>query len=69
MRTGLLSTPCGKTTLQPDKNGRIRLRILVDRTSLEIFGNGGRFYIPFSFFPRDDNKTLKLVAGQGGARR
>ncbi|MHC5061608.1 MAG: GH32 C-terminal domain-containing protein [Planctomycetota bacterium] len=46
-------------------NGRISLTILVDRTSLEIFGNGGRIYMPMSMFPDENNKTLEVYS-QGG---
>jgi len=41
-------------------NGKIRLRILVDRTTLEIFGNDGEIVITSCFMPADDNKKFSL---------
>ncbi len=46
-------------------NGRISLTILVDRTSLEIFGNGGRIYMPMRMSPDENNKTLEVYS-EGG---
>ena len=48
--------------------GKIRLRLLVDRTSIEIFGNDGRVYMPMGIIAPDDNKTLELFARGGTAR-
>ncbi len=49
-------------------NGHIRLQILVDRASIEIFGNDGRVYIPIGVIPRDDNTSLEVFT-KGGAVR
>jgi sucrose-6-phosphate hydrolase SacC (GH32 family) len=48
-------------------DGSIRLRCIVDRTSLEIFANDGRVYMPCRFRPEDDEKTLALFARGGAA--
>ncbi len=48
--------------------GRIRIRMLVDRTSLEVFGNDGEVVIPTCFLPEDSNKTLELYATGGTAK-
>jgi len=50
--------------LDPER-GRIDLTILVDRTSFEIFGNGGRIYMPMRVYPDPDNKTLEVYS-EGG---
>jgi sucrose-6-phosphate hydrolase SacC (GH32 family) len=34
---------------QPGQRGRIRLRILVDRSSVEVFGNDGEIIMPSCF--------------------
>jgi len=47
--------------LQPEK-GVITLEILVDRNSIEIFGNNGRVYMPMGGVLPEDNKTLELSA-------
>ncbi|UCD50614.1 MAG: GH32 C-terminal domain-containing protein [Phycisphaerales bacterium] len=44
--------------------GRIHLEILVDRTSMEIFANGGRIYMPMGIIPADEDRSLQ-VFGQG----
>ncbi len=40
--------------------GRIRLEVLVDRTSIEIFANSGRIYMPIGVIPPDDDKSLRV---------
>ena len=62
-----LSCQGKKAPLKPDV-GAIRLEVLADRTSLEIFGNDGRVYMPIGVIPADDNRSLELSA-QGGAAR
>jgi sucrose-6-phosphate hydrolase SacC (GH32 family) len=39
----------------------------VDRTSIEIFANGGRIYMPCKFRPEDDEKTIAAFARGGAA--
>ncbi len=48
-------------------DGKIRLEILVDRTSIEIFGNDGRVYMPIGTILPDDNRTLELFSKDGGS--
>ncbi len=48
-------------------DGRLKLRVLVDRTSLEIFVNDGRHVFSFCFAPDANNKTLRLAAEGGTA--
>jgi sucrose-6-phosphate hydrolase SacC (GH32 family) len=48
-------------------DGKIRLHIFVDRTTIEIFGNEGRMPI-FLCFPLDtENKSLEVFARGGQA--
>ena len=49
-------------------NGRIALRLLVDRGSIELFGNKGRLAVSVGMLPADDNHSLGLSA-HGGAIR
>jgi len=49
------------------KSGRIRLRMLVDRTSIEIFGNDGRLYMPMGVVINSSNTSLHLYAEGNGA--
>lgn len=53
--------------LAPDSNGRIRLRILVDSCSVEVFGNRGETVITDLVFPSADSDRLELFASGGQA--
>jgi fructan beta-fructosidase len=46
----------------PLKDGVVRLELLVDRTSIEIFGNDGRIYMPMGVIPQDNNRSLQVFA-------
>jgi fructan beta-fructosidase len=50
------------------RNGRIMLRLLVDRTSTETFGNDGEVVMPNSFLPKDEDKELAIYTAGGAAR-
>lgn len=50
------------------KDGKIRLELLVDRMSVEIYGNDGRVYMPMGVISPDDNKTIEVFAKGGPAR-
>jgi len=52
--------------LQPE-GGAIRLELLVDRTSIEIYANGGRVYLPVGVILPAENRTLELFARGGTA--
>ena len=45
----------------------IRLELLVDRASVEFFGNGGETYLVAGMIPPDDNTSLELVTKGGTA--
>ncbi len=49
-------------------DGKIRLRLMVDRTSVDIFGNDGRLYMPMGVIVPADNLSLGLYAKGGSAR-
>jgi sucrose-6-phosphate hydrolase SacC (GH32 family) len=48
--------------------GRIHLRILVDRASVEVFANRGRVQMASCFLPAAENKTLAAYSAGGAAR-
>lgn len=66
-RTGTLTCQGQTAPLRPDR-GKITLEILVDRASLEIFANDGRYYIPLGivFDPRERSLA---VSSRGGTTR
>jgi len=45
-----------------------KIRILVDRTTVEVFGNDGEIVMPACFLPQDDDHSLKLFSTGGAAR-
>jgi fructan beta-fructosidase len=53
-----------KASLKPI-DGRIRLELLVDRTSIEIFGNNGRVYMPVGVILADNSKSLEIFTKGG----
>lgn len=55
------SNNMGEAPLSPE-NGKIKLRILVDRTTIEIFGNDGQIVITSCFLPEKDNKSYSLTS-------
>ena len=56
---------CGKPTRLELMDGVIRLRILLDRTSIEVYGNDGRVYIPSVVFPEENDLSLRATCGKG----
>jgi sucrose-6-phosphate hydrolase SacC (GH32 family) len=59
---------CGKAVgaLRPVE-GRISLEMLVDRASIELFGNDGEMYLVAGAIPPDDNSSLQVVSKGGAA--
>ena len=57
---------CGdKTASMPVNEGTVRLELLVDRVSIEIFGNDGEVYMPMGVIPKPDAQGITAFA-QGG---
>ena len=50
-----------------EKNGKISLRVFIDRSSIELFGNEGRFVMTNLVFPTQPYSTLS-VASSGNAK-
>jgi sucrose-6-phosphate hydrolase SacC (GH32 family) len=63
-RTQTLSSGKLRTSLKPE-NGTIHLRMLLDRTSIEVFGNQGRVYLPLCILPDDENRSLNVSCARG----
>jgi len=61
-----LSCQGNKVSLKP-VDGKIRLELLVDRTSIEIFGNFGRVYMPVGVILADNSKSLEIFTKSGNA--
>ncbi|MCU0962837.1 MAG: glycoside hydrolase family 32 protein, partial [Pirellulaceae bacterium] len=51
----------------PLQDGCLQLEILVDRLSIEFFGNGGRVYMPMGMVIDPDNTQLAIAARGGTA--
>jgi sucrose-6-phosphate hydrolase SacC (GH32 family) len=49
-------------------DGRLQLQILLDRASLEVFGNRGAISMPTCFLPDQANTSAAIVATGGEAR-
>jgi sucrose-6-phosphate hydrolase SacC (GH32 family) len=53
--------------LKPEK-GRVTLQILLDRSSIEVFGNGGRVSMTSCFLPPKADRSLHLTVEGGSAK-
>lgn len=51
-----------------ETDGRLQLRIFIDRSSIEIFGNGGKFAMTNLVFPNEHYSSLSIAADGGNAR-
>jgi len=56
---------CKKTAPLKPVNGKVRIEMLVDRTSIEIFGNGGRMYMPNGVILADKPKSIEIFTKGG----
>lgn len=61
-------TVLGHTAPLAPEGGRLRLRLLVDRTSIEAFANGGRVSLTSCFLPRAQGGGVSAFAEGGAAR-
>ncbi len=61
-------TALGRQAPLKADEGRITLRILVDRTSVEVFANQGRVQVAQCFLPDRDQRELTVFATGGPAR-
>ena len=61
------STQFASTELAPlsSRNGEVKLRVLVDRSSVEVFGDDGRVTITDQIFPDRDSKGVQVFS-EGG---
>lgn len=50
------------------QSGRLKLRVLVDRTSIEAYANDGAASLTTAFLPPAENKKLSLTAGGGAGK-
>lgn len=60
-------TALGRSAPLDPVERQIKLRILVDRTSVEVFANDGRVQMAGCFLPDPENKTLAAYATGGEA--
>ena len=56
---------CGTVAKLEPIDGALRLRILLDRSSIEVFGNDGRVYIPKIVFSKEDDLSLRATCARG----
>lgn len=50
------------------EDGRLRLRIVVDRTSVEVFAQGGRVQLATCFLPDAAQQTISVESAEGKGR-
>ena len=64
VKENLIACKNRKARLKP-RDGKIRLEILVDKNSVEIFGNNGSMYMPIGQILPEDNKSIELFTKGG----
>ena len=57
---------CDRMARLKTVGGKIKLRLLVDRVSIEIFANDGRIYMPMAILPKDEDRSIAVFAKGGG---
>ncbi|MDE6170819.1 MAG: GH32 C-terminal domain-containing protein, partial [Duncaniella sp.] len=60
--------PAITVTPTHETSGKISLRIFVDRSSIEVFGDDGRFVMTNLVFPTSPYSTLSVASNGSGAR-
>jgi sucrose-6-phosphate hydrolase SacC (GH32 family) len=58
-------TCLGRAATLAPVGGRVKLQVLLDRTSIEVFGNDGCVSMTSCFLPRADTKPLALQTTGG----
>ena len=48
------------------RDGRVTLRVLFDRTTLEVFANDGETVISERVYPTSPFERIEVLAGRGG---
>ena len=56
---------CDRTAPLEAMGGKLRLRILLDRASVEIFAAGGLVYMPLGVIPEENSRSC-FLSGKGG---
>ena len=64
----MLIAECGVATKMPLRDGLLKLRILMDRTSLEIYGNDGETFLATCLLPHPEAAGFSLVSVDDGIR-
>jgi len=57
-----------KATLGPDRQNKVRIRALVDRVSIDIFGNDGAVYMPMGHVPKKFSDSFTITTRGDGER-
>lgn len=65
---GRTVTSLGRTAPLKPQNHHVVLRVLADRTSLEVFGNQGQASLTSCFLPRQKDTSLSVYAEGGNAK-
>lgn len=58
-------TVLGRSAHLTPENGRVKLRVLVDRTSMEVFANDGRVVLSSCFLPKAEDQSLGVFTTAG----
>ncbi|WP_347341703.1 GH32 C-terminal domain-containing protein [Pseudomonas sp. CROZ-RG-20F-R04-06] len=66
-RSGAQVTGQRSVSIDPTQE-RLELRVFLDRSSIEVFDENGRFSLSSRLYPRSDSLGVKLLASGSGGR-
>ncbi|HVA47272.1 MAG TPA: glycoside hydrolase family 32 protein [Pirellulales bacterium] len=58
----------GHAVAAPLREGKLDVRVVVDRTAFEIFADGGSIYIPMPVIPAAENRNVSVTVRRGQVR-
>ncbi|HUC90746.1 MAG TPA: glycoside hydrolase family 32 protein [Paenibacillus sp.] len=64
-RSGIGDGGVSEVPLSPMEDGRIKLRLFIDRSSVELFANDGRITVTNRIYPDPSSTAVRLFARQG----
>jgi sucrose-6-phosphate hydrolase SacC (GH32 family) len=59
---------CGQVAPLKPEDGKVTLEVIVDRTSVEIFANRGRLYLPVGVLAPQKRRDLVLFSREAPTR-
>jgi len=66
--TGIVKSGISKCRLEPTKHNKIKLHIFLDKSSVEIFANGGRVVMSHRIYPNPASLGVEVMVRKGSVK-